>query len=247
MIHAQKELTVDGQPAPPAYVFVTNRGFMYALDSCHWSEVSLSCGYKIDDFASCAGARGILELARARDRHIEMHWLRKALDTHSAIPNTFDDRLPEEKDDHEMPRLLIGATYLVPNERGEEIAGVLTDAAVLEPERAAYGTYRTQDGRHIICVSLLTDAELAAYKRSPDTFFGVIKEISKDLKEPLDCPDFFWASYSRTSKERLLEFMSAWPNCSALSNLDQKDLAQIYCARMAEMMWLTHIKGRAAA
>jgi hypothetical protein len=65
---AEKELTVQSQPAPPAYVFVTNRGFVHALDSEHWSEVGLACGYKIDDFASRTGARSMLDLAQARER-----------------------------------------------------------------------------------------------------------------------------------------------------------------------------------
>jgi hypothetical protein len=132
----------------------TNRGFVHALDSEHWSEVGLACGYKIDDFASRTGARSILDLAQARERHVELHWLRKALQTHNVIPNGFDDRLADESsDESNAPRLLIGSTYLVPDIDGKEILGVLTDASVIETERAAYGTYRLQDGRHIICTS----------------------------------------------------------------------------------------------
>jgi len=88
----------------------------------------------------------------------------------------------------------------------------------------------------------LTDTDLAAYKRSPDTFFGVIKEVSKEITEPLDCYDFFWQVYSKGSREKLLEFVSTWPDYSILSKLDQKELAQNYCARMAETMWATHVR-----
>ena len=111
LAQAEKELTVEGQAAPPAYVFVTNRGFIHALDSESWSEVGLACGYKIDDFASRTG-RSILDLALARERHVEMHWLRKAIQTHNVIPNRFDDGLADESAD--APRLLIGSTYAVP-------------------------------------------------------------------------------------------------------------------------------------
>jgi len=152
LAQAEKELTIEGQPAPSAYVFVTNRGFMHAFDSERWTEVGLACGYKIDDFASRAGAQSILQLAQARERHAELHWLRKALHKHNAIPNSFDDRLPEETSGADnMPRLLIGSTYLIPDQDGKEVLGVLTDAVVMEPERKAYGTYRLQDGRHVIC------------------------------------------------------------------------------------------------
>jgi len=238
LTQAETELTVEGQAAPPAYVFVTNRGFIHALDSANWSEVGLACGYKIDDFASRTGARSILDLALARERHVEMHWLRKALQTHNVIPNRFDDGSADDSVD--VPRLLIGSTYLVPDSDKKEVLGVLTDALVVETERAAYGTYRLQNGSHIICTSPLTDNELAAYKRSPETFFGVIKEASKKVREPLDCYDFFWEVYSKSSREKLLEFVSDWRDYDLLAKLDQKQLAQNYCARMAEMMWTTH-------
>jgi hypothetical protein len=183
LAQAEKDLTVNGQPAPAAYVFVTNRGFLHALDSDRWTEVGLACGYKINDYASRSGACSILDLAQARERHVELHWLRHALQTHNAIPNGFDDRLPDESlGDGEVPRLLIGSTYLVPNETGEEELGVLVDATVLESERAAHGMYKLQDGRHIMCTLPLTDTELGVYKRSPTTFFGVIKKISETIR-----------------------------------------------------------------
>ena len=246
LAQSEKDLTIKGQPAPSAYVFVTNRGFMHALEDVRWTEVGLACGYKINDFASRIGAPSILHLVQARERHAELHWLRKALQTHNTIPNSFDDRLPEENTgDENMSRLLIGSTYLVADQDGKEALGILTDAVVVE--RSAHGTYRLKDGRHIICTSPLTDTELAAYKRSPDTFFGVVKEVSREITEPLDCYDFLWEVYSKTSPKKLLEFTVAWPNHAMLSQLNQKELARTYCARMAELMWATHVRGRAVA
>src|SRR5260370_11128921 len=94
---------------------------MHAFDRKRWTEVGLAFGYKIGDFASRAGAQSILQLAQARERHAELHWLRKALHKHNAIPNSFDDRLPEETSgDDNMPRLLIGSTYLIPDQNGKD-------------------------------------------------------------------------------------------------------------------------------
>jgi hypothetical protein len=238
LAEAEKELTVDGQPAPPAYVFVTNRGFVNALDSEHWAEVGLSCGFKIDDFASRTGARTILDLVHAREKHKELHWLRKAGEKHNAIPGSFDDQLPEEAfDDETMPPLLIGNTYLIPDGVGGEVDGVLLDAVVMEANKEAVGTYQLKDGRHCVCKVPITNKELAAYKRSPDTFFGVVKEASKGITEPLDCYDFFWKVYSKSTREKLLEFVAGWPDYAMLSKLDQNELAEIYCSRMTENMW----------
>lgn len=202
LAQAEKELTVKGAPAPPAYVFVTNRGaFIHNLDS-NQAEVGLVCGFKIDDFASRTDRQAMLPLVKARERHKELHWLRKAIQTHGSFPSSFDDRLPEEESvaQGQAQRLLIGLTYLIPNEKGELVRGILMNASVTESDKLVYGTYKLQSGAQIVCVSDLTDAELAAYRRSPETFFGVIQEVPKGIHEPLDCYDFFWQTYSAASR-----------------------------------------------
>ena len=97
MVQAEKDMTIDGKPAPPAYVFLTNFGAIHALDNTRFTEVGLSCGFKIPDFGSRFPARSILELVDAREKHRELHWLRKALQTHQSIPSTFDDRLRKSR------------------------------------------------------------------------------------------------------------------------------------------------------
>lgn len=119
---------------------------------------------------------------------------------------------------------------------------VLTDAVVLEPERRAYGTYRCADGTHVICANDLSDAEMAAYKRSPETFFGIVKDVTREISEPLDAFDFFWESHADTPREKLIEFTSNWPDAAALHRLDQRRLAQVYCSRFAEHMWSRHAR-----
>jgi hypothetical protein len=74
----------------------------------------------------------------------------------------------------------------------------------------------------------------------------VIKEASKEIQEPLDCYGFFWQVYSKSSREKLLEFISDWPDYALLAKLEQKELAQNYCALIAEMMWITHLRGGTA-
>ena len=228
----EKELTIDGPPAPPAYVMVTNLGAVHALDSTVFTDIGLACGFKISRLCHAEHTtRSILELVDAREKHLELHWLRKALHRQQTVPSTFDDRLLEEPRNNALPRLLIGSTYLIPLADGREVLAVLTDAVVLEPERSAYGTYRCADGTHVMCKNPLSDAEMAAVQRSPQTFFGIIKDVSHEINEPLDAFDFFWRSHSETPKEKLLEFTSNWPDAAALHQLEQSRLAQVYlCA-----------------
>jgi len=246
MEQAEKDLTIDGHPAPAAYVMVTNLSAVHSLDSTVYADVGLACGFKIPDFAERTPAKSILELVDAREKHLELHWLRKALHRKQSVPNTFDDRLSEEPRDDSLPRLMIGSTYLIPLADGQEAPAVLVDAVVLESERQAYGTYRCADGSHVRCVNALSDAEMAAYKRSPETFFGIIKDVSYEINEPLDAFDFLWGSHSDTPKEKLLEFTYNWPEAVELRQFDQRRLAQVYCARFAETLWATHVREKGA-
>jgi hypothetical protein len=238
---AERELTIRGQAAPPAYVFVSNRAFMLDLDGTECPEAGIACGFKIGDFVPRGGFPSILEAARARARHPEAHWLIKTSLAHTGhIPSSFDDRLPEEAfTPPGNARLRIGDTYLVPVEAGREVPGVLNEAIVVPDEKRVYGTYQLFDGRSIICTVPITDDELALYKRSPDTFFSVVRSVSNDIKTPLDAYDFFFESYSKSSREKLLEFMARSPEIERLRTLSQRELAEEYAAGMATAMWAT--------
>ena len=83
LARAEQDLTVEGQPAPPAYVFVTNRGFMHALDRERWTEIGVSCSFKIDDLPS--RPRNLQRwLRRSRSRPWSLS--RRASPRHSARP-----------------------------------------------------------------------------------------------------------------------------------------------------------------
>lgn len=235
---AEGDLLIDGQPAPSAYVFMTNRGFLHALDDTNWSEFDIVAGFKIHDFPPGRGSRSILDAYKARERHIEVHWLYTATDTHRQIPSTFDDRLPEEAfSDELINRPRIGDTHLVPDGQGSNMPGVLIEALVMEHERKIFGQYHLVDGRRILCSFPISEGELTVYRRDPDTFFDVISTVPKGLKTPLDCFDFLAGSYFQTPREKLLEFMTEWPDFSRMKGLTQRELAELYCDRMATNMW----------
>jgi hypothetical protein len=77
---------------------------------------------------------------------------------------------------------------------------------------------------------------MAAWRKHPDTFFG---EVSRNHKSEsaLDFYDFLFATYSKSSKEKLLEFMAAWPQASELPKLSQAELASFYCERLASAQY----------
>lgn len=134
------------------------------------------------------------------------------------------------------PPLKIGTRYSVSDETGSEVEGVLEDAVVLETERKACGTYRLNDGRRIVVTCPLSDDELRAYKVDPDNFFGVHKPTSTKVSNFEECFKFVHQTYSRTPKEKLLEFMKDAPDYDNLEALPQDALAKIYCERVAVAM-----------
>src|SRR5262249_25235533 len=72
---AEVEMTLDGQPAPPAYLFVTNRPFIHDLDREGPGEMYMMTGFRIDDFPPHKNATTILDMYHARKRHIEVYQL----------------------------------------------------------------------------------------------------------------------------------------------------------------------------
>ncbi len=79
-------MTIDGSPAPPAYIFLTNQPFIYNLESVNFRRAVLSEGYKIPDFKMGAQFASIRDVLRARDKHADMEHLMSSIRTHYEIP-----------------------------------------------------------------------------------------------------------------------------------------------------------------
>lgn len=158
------------------------------------------------------------------------HRIRSMRD-HANIPSTFDDEIPEFAFGEGEPRLLIGRHYLVKGEDGAERPGLLTTATVVEAERKAYCGVSFNDGTSAICAWDLSEVEMAAWLRHPDTFFGQVGQRKTKAETPLELYDFLLSGYSKTPKELMLEFMSGASDIDELYNLDQPTLASIYAER----------------
>jgi hypothetical protein len=222
---------LNGQPRPPAYVFVTNTPWDLYLDAPAPRCTALAEGFQIPDFKS-----GVLvDLRRvidAREAHIEMHELMKSFKDHSDIPTTFDGQIPEYAFGAAAHRILIGERYMVPDHDGVERPALVTAATVMEAERVVYCGVTFDDGRSAICTMPLSTEELAAWKQHPDTFFGVVGQRSTQANSALEFYDFFHESFRRESRERLLEVMANAPDFEQLRNLEQPQLASIHAERM---------------
>jgi hypothetical protein len=229
-------MTIDGQPAPPAYVFLTNHPFQYGLESITAPRMVLAEGFKIPDYKLDSTFATLREALKARERHIEMFELMRSLRVHYEIPSTFDGEIPEFTFHEHAPRLRIGGKYLVPTADGTERVGTLLDATVSEQDAIVWGIYRLEDGNSIVATSPLTDSEIAAYRSHPETFFGVPSRKGAKVKDLLGMFDWLYETYQHTPKEKLLEFMGERSDIESLRLKDQKQLAIDYCEAMAYAM-----------
>ena len=158
--------------------------------------------------------------------------------THQEVPATFDGQFSELAFDTDAHRLIIGERYSVPDKDGSTVVGVLESATVSESEAKAYGSYQLADGRRVICTSPLSESELRAYRKQPETFFDVIQTVGANSApdDLLAKYDFLMSTYGKSSKSDLLRFMKDAPNHDTLQALDQPALAHIYCTQMAHNM-----------
>lgn len=236
-IRRNEGLLMDGQPAPEAYVFVTNHPCHLHLDSTEFRLQVVLEGFKIP-YMRCDADMTLREALRTREEHADIFALMDSIKTHGCnIPSTFDGEYSEfAYTEAVIKRHLIGESYIVSDGNGHELIGELTDAIVVEREKAIYGVYKLHDGRSIIATSPLTGSELSAYRRHPDTFFGVHKPQSKTLRDPIDYFDFVYNTYRHTPKERILEFMKDFEDIELLRNESQNELAIIYSERIMHSM-----------
>ncbi len=228
----ETSMTINGGPAPEAYVFVTNHPYSYSLETINFRTAVLAEGFKIPDFKMGARFESIRTALDAREKHSDMDHLFSSMRDHYEIPSTFDGEIPEFVFGKTEPRLRIGKKYLLPTDDGKKVIGELTAATISESEKIAYCAYQLEDGKSLIYTCPITDDELTAYKKYRYTFFGTYLRQGKKIDNPLELYDFFYESYSKTPKEKLLEFMKAHPDLAKLKQLSQEELAKIYCERL---------------
>jgi hypothetical protein len=238
----------SGAEKPSAYVFVTNHAFHNNLTAVDVGMQVFADGFRIPDFGPDvphSSYKGVLD---ARERHVEMFALMKSMQTHYEIPSTFDGEMPELafQNADSLPRLQFGRWYYVPMPDGREMPGRLYEASVCESTKTVFGCYQLTTGEYINAVSPISDAELAAYRRYPDTFFGEIRRPPHHSETLVDLCDFFYETYKDTPRDKALEWLAGTPDHEHLKTLSQRDLAITLCERWASQAYNDASKKRAS-
>jgi hypothetical protein len=227
-----------GEEKPSAYVIVTNHAFHNNLDSPDVGYQAFATGFKIPDFGPDKPFKGYYPLLQARERHSDMFALLNSIVTHYEIPSSFDGELPEFAfgGEQSTPRLRFNRWYTVPVQDGREVVGRLYEAIVDEARHEVIGSYQLETGEHILARCPISEIELAAYRRSPDTFFGEVRPVSKPVKDIEDLCDFFYENHRKLPKDQLLTALQGHPEFERLKTAEQKELAALWaeiCASRA--------------
>lgn len=232
VIRRSEGLTIDGGPAPEAYVCITNMNDQYALDTSALAMMILFCGFKLHDFMGSEFS-SLREAARARERHWPMFQLFKSIEEHREIPQTFGGELPSEVFvSNPQPRLQVGQFYVVPEPDGVEVNAKLTHALV-ENNRANCMFHDPATDKIWMGTFDMTAAELADYAMYPDTYFGVYQRQNRTAESPMELFDFFVDGYRDTPKERLIELLTSYPDQEGLLDMSQMELVELLAERYA--------------
>lgn len=223
----EPKLSIKGKPAPPAHVYVTNQPYHLALDETHLPRVCLAAGFKIPDFGHGVKVPTYTEAHKVRVKYAALNDVQKVMVSYS-IPVTFDGEIPEFSFGKADRRFVIGE----PLEVDDGVYMKLESGIVVESEQKAYLVVAGDgDQRHILTAQL-SDAEIAAYKSHPETFFGRVVSVSKNTEDPMDLYEFFIDVYKHTPREKLLEFMNISHNIEELKKLPNEELLFVYAERL---------------
>ena len=217
-----------------AYVIVTNHAFHSNLDAINAGAQVLATGFNIPDFGPDVQFDGYGAVLEMRERHVETFSLLRSVETHYEIPASFDGEMSDLAFVGDgLPRLRFGNVYLVPGKDGAQVAGRFYEATVDEANQKVYGAFELATGQHIIATVPISEAELAAYRRHPETFFGEVRRPPRHCSSFIEFCDFFYEAYQNSDRDRLLQFMSGARDYEQLQGLTQKELAITYAERCA--------------
>lgn len=221
---------LEGSPAgrelPPSLVMVTNYPEHHHLDALVPDAGGAIEGFKMEAYRS--GAKMTLrEAIERRERNVEIEALLRSMAEHHDIPSTFDGKIPGI--DGAVDRLIIGHAYeIAPGE-----SGVLVEACVIEEQKKVAAILRREDGAQFIADIPMSDMELDAWRRYPETFFGVMRDPQRGVSNVLDLYDFFLRSYLQSPKESLLRQVAEYQDVSLLADMSHEDVAKLHAERTA--------------
>jgi hypothetical protein len=229
---AGKKLDMKEKNLPPrqmAYVFVTNMGFHWDLNTDKRNHAILAHGLGIPDFGK-QGYFRLSEIYKRKQRHIDAHEIMEAFREYPKIPPTFDGSLPSETFFDNPQHLKIGEKYFFEDIGENGSIATVTTATVDERKKILYiGTDKGQ-----ILTRPISENELADYRNHPDTFFGVVHKQGKRTDDEYEFFERLVEIHMSYPKSNILNQIENWRDADKLKKFSHEDLVLEYCERLVD-------------
>jgi hypothetical protein len=217
-----------------AYVFVTNFPFHRQLNDTA-SMAAFPIGVGIPDF-NRPGVKRVSDAYRQKQRHIDAHYIGKALAEYLKFPATFDGSLPSEAISGSPPRIKIGETYRFGDPANGGVIGTVTTAAVDEQRSQALIGITDRNGGGRLLAEPMSLEQLADYRAHKDSYFGRILPVGGTANDPFELFEWFVDNHRWMSRSQLLEKLAYVPSPTARNAMSDDDLLYEYCELMVAAM-----------
>jgi len=223
----ESRLTVHGQPASPAFVFLTNQPYHLLLNETQIQRVCLLAGFKIPDFGHGVRCSSYTEAYKTRLKYCDLLDVQKAMENYR-FPVTFDGEVPEFAFGDAKRRFSIGERL----EISDATFVTIQSGIVIEKEQKACLVVDDCNGQSHLMFVKLSIAELAAYRSHPETFFGRVLQASNHIEDPVDLYEFYINSCKDTPRDKLLDFMKNASDYETIKKLANDELLFVYAERL---------------
>lgn len=216
---AEPTMTVDGLPAPPAIIVVTNHPFHYELDEVGSLCTVFTDGFKIPEFGMKARFPTLTDAFHAYRKYADIYRVSIAIEEYE-IPSFFEPRPFSLGRTADNRIWVMGAIIPLAECRGEK--AVLIGAAVSITEKIAFLRLRhMQTGRVIGLRLAMSDENLHNYARVRHrTYFG-----GSNIDAPAVLFSWCYDFIARAHREELL--LMVGPNSSP--DKSDEELRLVYC------------------
>jgi hypothetical protein len=217
-------ITVERQPAKPAYVVVTNFPEFSSDDAPGGNLFSILHGFRMEDMRD-----GVIDLEEALERHDKQRCVRRVLEAMvevQMVPNSFAGLPDELLDDTGMPieTLRLGDRFVYPTEDGSESVGMITEVTGGLGDRAIVVVRDEVTGKQVIVGAPLSSREQVAAAKHGDTIFGKPEGPHENVTDPLKIYDSMLAMLADHSHDSLLLQIEKHYRRDEFAKLNRDDL-----------------------
>ena len=236
---AEKTLKINGAPAVPAYVFVTNHTYLANEDIAGNPGFASLETFNMADFIP-HGLVDIEDALSGYDRHRDIFWAFDCLNIASTIPATFDGTPAEllDKDGRPLPALKIGDRVKSVDEAGQEWTGIIEEIACDE-SHDAWGVIRDEKTNAQSIIKLpLTEAEKQASGKYGEAVFGKPNVSSRLAENDLfGLYNWLLKTFIPATREQSLEQLKHHPLYKEYEKLSDEDLRRRICRERVKSLY----------